>query len=118
MPFYKEQLVGETANLIHLQHESWRGGRGTGPNGSWTLLDTYGRLCDETRDAIFRVDELLRLEECEKIAKGELRGEEVGLSPTDVTIAMQWRDYRDGYVSFHLEEQRYKMAFLDLSAFE
>lgn len=112
MSFYKEQLAGETINLIHLQHQSWKGAEGTGPAGEWTLLDTFSRLCDYTRDATLRVDKLLRLEECEKIAKGELRSEEVGLSPEDVTIAVQWREFRYRYVSFHLECSRYKLGFM------
>lgn len=112
LSFHKEQLVGETANLIHLQHRSWKGGRGSGPLGEWTLLDTFSRLCDETRDATIRVDELLMLEECEKIAKGESVGTDVGLSTADVTIALQWRAFRDGYVSWHFECPRYQMDFM------
>ena len=103
--------------MIHLQHRSWKGSRGSGPLGEWTLLDTFNRLCDETRDAAFRVDELLRLEECEMIVKGEKDCADVGLSTADVTMAIQWRAFRDGYVSYHLECPRYKMDFMELSEF-
>ena len=98
LSFHKEQLVGDTANYIHLQHQTWKGGRGSGPLGEWTLLDTFSRLCDETRDATIRADKILRLEECEKIAAGELHGANVGLSSADVAMALQWRAFRDGYV--------------------
>lgn len=81
-------------------------------------MDTFDRLCDETRDAILRVDKLLRMEVCERIEKGELKCEDVGLDMEDVTIARQWREYRNGYIAWHLELPRYKLDFMDLSRYE
>lgn len=118
LSFHKEQLAGETVNMISLQHQSWRGGKGTGPLGEWTMVDTYGRLCDQVRDATLRIDKLLRLEECEMVERGELRYEDVGLEAVDVTIAMQWREYRCGYISWHLECPRYKLEFMRPSVHE
>lgn len=122
MSFYKEQLAGETINMISLQHRSWsvvRGedGSGTGPTGEWTLMDTFGCLCDEMRDATLRVDKQLRLDICERIERGELFCADVGLEMEDVEIARQWRGYRHGFISWHLETPRYKMDFLKLTAY-
>lgn len=103
--------------MISLQHQSWRGGEGTGPLGEWTMLDTYGRLCDQVRDATLRIDKLLRLEECEMVENDELRYEDVGLEAVDVTIAMQWREYRYGYISWYLECPRYKLEFMRPSTY-
>lgn len=81
-------------------------------NGKWSLLETFGRLCDEVRDATFRVDNILRLEDCERVERGEVGKEEVNLLPDDVTMAMQWRQFRDGYISWYLEDPRYKLEFM------
>lgn len=82
------------------------------------MLDTYNRLCDQTRDAVLRVDKLLKMEACERIEKGEMRCEDVGLEMEDVTIARQWREYRHGYISWHLENPRYQLDFMGLGAYE
>lgn len=107
--------------MISLQHKSWSAllnGSGTGPTGEWTLQDTFSRLCDDARDATLRVGQQLRMELCEKIEKGEMRCEDVGLEMEDVTIARQWREYRHGYISWHLELARYKLDFVELGAYE
>jgi hypothetical protein len=36
------------------------------------------------------------------------------LDEADVQIAMQWRGWRDGYISWHLECRRYRLDFLKL----
>ncbi|KAK6992657.1 terpenoid synthase [Favolaschia claudopus] len=113
LSFYKEEIAGETYNLIHLRTRSISssGKRlGTGVDGTWTPYDTLRMLCDELGEATRRIDGLLRLEECERKLRGEL-----GLSDIDeidVAIAMQWRGWRDGYISWHLECRRYKLEFL------
>ncbi|KAF8193219.1 hypothetical protein K438DRAFT_2132881 [Mycena galopus ATCC 62051] len=87
--------------------------RGRGEEGEWTAYDTLRLLCDEIREATYRIDGLLRLDECER----KLRGE-AGLSDideTDIEIAMQWRGWRDGYISWHLECRRYRLGFLKLA---
>ncbi|KAK7046466.1 terpenoid synthase [Favolaschia claudopus] len=119
LSFLKEELAAEKYNLIHLRTRSIAASgsmcmSGSGPGGTWTPYDTLRLLCDELRDATRRVDGLLRLEECER--KIELQGES-GLTlndidDVDVTIAMQWRGWRDGYISWHLECRRYKLGRL------
>ncbi|KAJ7881253.1 isoprenoid synthase domain-containing protein [Mycena leptocephala] len=112
LSFYKEEIDGETYNLIHLRTRSLSssGVRGSGTTGDWTSYDTLQLLCDEIREATHRIDGLLRLEECEKKMRGE-----AGLSDideVDVEIAKQWRGFRDGYISWHFECRRYKLGFM------
>jgi hypothetical protein len=116
LSFHKEQLAGETTNLIHLRTQALRDaldhapGTGSGPSGEWTLTDTFNILCDEVRDATQRIDSLLRLEECEE---RERNGQYLGdADDMDMAIAKQWRGWRDGYISWHLESQRYKLDFM------
>jgi hypothetical protein len=112
MSFYKEEQAGETYNFVHLRTRvlSSSGAHGTGVSGEWTVADTIQLLCDETRDAVLRIDGLLRLEECERKMKGEAELNDV--DDEDLDIAKQWRGWRDGYISWHLDSQRYKLAFL------
>lgn len=109
LSFHKEELAGETANFIHLRTKSLKDHHKESSTDirEWTLLDTFHLLCDEVRDAIYRVDEILRLHDCERMTKEELEG--AGLSDIDVAIALQWRGWRDGYISWHLESQRYEL---------
>jgi hypothetical protein len=116
LSFHKEQLAGETTNLIHLRTQALRDaldhapGAGSGRSGEWTLTDTFNVLCDEVRDATQRIDSLLRLEECEERERnGEYDGDPDDM---DMAIARQWRGWRDGYISWHLESQRYKLDFI------
>ncbi|KAJ7150707.1 isoprenoid synthase domain-containing protein [Mycena filopes] len=111
LSFYKEELAGETHNLIHLRTRSLSssGARGSGADGEWTPHDTLMLLCDEVKAATFRIDRVLRLDECER----KMRGEEVDdIDEVDVAIAKQWRGFRDGYISWHLDCRRYKLGFL------
>ncbi|KAF9061712.1 terpenoid synthase [Rhodocollybia butyracea] len=115
--FHKEELGGETVNMIHLQTQSFKGYAGSGASGEWTVSDTFNLLCNQVKDATDRIDEILRLQDCERIAREKLDSRDIGLSDIDVTIALQWREYRDGYISWHLESQRYKLDFLRLEQF-
>ncbi|KAK7048895.1 terpenoid synthase [Favolaschia claudopus] len=113
LSFHKEEMDGETYNLIHLRTRSIAASgsmAGTGPKGTWTPYDTLRLLCDELRDATHRIDGLLRLEECERKLRGESGLNDI--DDVDVTIAMQWRGWRHGYISWHLECRRYKLDFL------
>jgi hypothetical protein len=112
LSFYKEERAGETYNFVHLRTRvlSSSGARGSGVSGEWTVTDTIQLLCDEIIEAVRRIDGLLRLEECERKMKGE-----AGLSDVDdedLDIAKQWRGWRDGFISWHLDSQRYKLDFL------
>ncbi|KAK6988662.1 terpenoid synthase [Favolaschia claudopus] len=116
LSFYKEELAGETYNLIHLRTQSLVsvGAKGTGINGQWTLQDTVRLLCDELRDSVLRIDGLFRLEQCERSMRGEW-DEKDGvndLDDVDLEIARQWRFARDGNIAFHLDCKRYKLDFL------
>ncbi|KAJ7636366.1 isoprenoid synthase domain-containing protein [Roridomyces roridus] len=111
LSFYKEEMAQETYNLIHLRTRalSSTGVHGSGVSGDWTAFDTLDLLCCEIREATRRIDGLLRLDECER----RMRGEDVqGVEDVDLEIARQWRGWRDGYVSWHLECRRYKLGFL------
>ncbi|KAJ7609442.1 isoprenoid synthase domain-containing protein [Roridomyces roridus] len=113
LSFHKEELVGEKYNLIHLRTRSLisTGARGTGPEGEWTPFDTFVMLCDELRAATRRIDEILRLDECER--KVEMRGESgIDQYEEEIEIAKRWRGFRDGYVSWHIESSRYKLGFM------
>ncbi|KAJ6503883.1 isoprenoid synthase domain-containing protein [Mycena sanguinolenta] len=112
LSFYKEEIVGETYNFVHLRTRSISssGVPGTGPNGEWTPYDTLRLLCDELREATHRIDGLLRLDECERKLRGE--AVESDVDEEDMVIAMQWSGWRHGYVSWHLECRRYKLGFL------
>jgi hypothetical protein len=57
---------------------------GRDPSGKWMVLDTICLLCDE-------VD-----------VEADM----------DIAIAKQWRAFRDGYISWYPESQRYKLHFL------
>ncbi|KAJ7624323.1 terpenoid synthase [Mycena polygramma] len=112
LSFHKEEIAGETYNLIHLRTRALAcsGARGTGLLGGWTCTDTVRLLCDEMREATRRIDGLLRLEDCERKMLGEPGITEV--EEVDLEIAKQWRGFRDGYISWHLECRRYKLGFM------
>ncbi|KAJ7120921.1 isoprenoid synthase domain-containing protein [Mycena epipterygia] len=115
LSFHKEELAGETYNFIHLRTRSLSsaGKRGSGVAGEWTTDDTFHLLCQEVLEATRRVDGVLRLEECERKMRGEIVPEASdGVDELDVEIAKQWRAWRDGYISWHLECRRYKLDFL------
>jgi len=110
LSFYKEELAGETYNLIQLRTRSLSssGARGSGVGEKWTAHDTLLLLCDEVRAATYRIDRMLRLEECEAKMRGETGIGEV--DEVDLEIARQWRGWRDGYISWHFECRRYKLS--------
>jgi hypothetical protein len=112
LSFHKEEIDGETYNLIHLRTRSLSlsGFHGLGANEEWTCYDTLRLLCDEIREATYRIDGMLRLEECEKKLQGSSDAHDI--DEMDVEIAKQWRGWRDGYISWHLECRRYKLGFL------
>ncbi|KAJ7230695.1 isoprenoid synthase domain-containing protein [Mycena pura] len=115
LSFYKEELAGETCNFIHLRTRSLSsdGKSGSGVTGEWTVDDTFQLLCQEVLEATRRVDGILRLEECERKMRGEIVPEASdGIDELDVEIAKQWRGWRDGYITWHLECRRYKLDFL------
>ncbi|KAF9067608.1 hypothetical protein BDP27DRAFT_1422769 [Rhodocollybia butyracea] len=118
MSFYIEELAGETINMIHLRTQALKENNGTGASGEWTVLDTFNLLCNEVREAANRIDEIVRLQDIEKIMRDRSHGGDMGLSEVDVTIALQWREFRDGYISWHLESQRYKLEFIQREQFE
>lgn len=111
LSFYKEEIDGETYNLIHLRTRSLSasGVHGSGMNAEWTCYDTLRLLCDEIRQATRSIDGLLRLEECERKLQGDPGINDI--DEVDLEIAMQWRGWRDGYISWHLECRRYKLGF-------
>lgn len=108
LSFHKEQLAGETANLVYLRTQSLHAEPGTGPSGEWTPGDTINLLCNEVRDATHRIDKLLKLDEYERSPK-DVDDVDVQL---DMAIAKQWRGWRDGYIAWHLECVRYKLDFM------
>ncbi|KAF9067449.1 terpenoid synthase [Rhodocollybia butyracea] len=118
LSFHKEELVGETINMIHIRTRILKENRGSGASGEWTVLDTFNLMCDEAKEATYRIDEILRLHECERIVKDGLDSRDMGLSEADVAIALQWRGFRDGYVTWHLESQRYKLDFIRPEQFQ
>jgi hypothetical protein len=114
MSFRKEELAGETSNLVHLKTQALRSipsFKGTGPSGEWTASDTIHLLCDEVRDATLRIDRLLHVEENE-MRERQKQGVEDVEADVDITIAKQWRAFRNGYISWHLESRRYGLDFL------
>jgi hypothetical protein len=114
MSFRKEELAGETSNLVHLKTQALRSIpslKGTGPSGEWTVSDTIHLLCDEVRDATLRIDRLLHVEENE-MRERQKQGVEDVEADVDITIAKQWRAFRNGYISWHLESRRYGLDFL------
>ncbi|KAJ7148234.1 isoprenoid synthase domain-containing protein [Mycena filopes] len=113
LSFHKEELAGETYNLIQLRTRALAssGARGSGVDGKWTPHDTLSLLCDEIRTATVRIDRMLRLEECERKMRGEETGVGQGdIDEVDVEVARQWRGWRDGYISWHFECRRYKLG--------
>jgi hypothetical protein len=112
LSFHKEELAGETYNLIHLRTHSLSasGERGSGHAGKWTHYDTFQLLCEELKQATRRIDGLLRLEECERRMRGDLGMD--GIDELDIQLAKQWRKFRDGYISWHVECRRYKLDFM------
>ncbi|KAF7368173.1 Terpenoid synthase [Mycena venus] len=112
LSFHKEEIDGETYNFIHLRTRSIAasGARGSGDSGEWTCHDTVSLVCDELQTAAHRIDGLLRLEECERKMRGDTGVTDI--DEVDIDIAKQWRGWRDGYISWHLECRRYKLGFL------
>ncbi|KAJ7708635.1 terpenoid synthase [Mycena metata] len=110
LSFYKEELAGETYNLIQLRTRSLSssGAHGSGVDEEWTAHDTLLLLCDEIRAATYRIDRMLRLEECEAKIRGETGNFDI--DEVDLEIARQWRGWRDGYISWHFECRRYKLS--------
>ncbi|KAJ7764214.1 terpenoid synthase [Mycena metata] len=110
LSFHKEELTGETYNLIQLRTRSLSssGARGSGFDEEWTAHDTLLLLCDELRATTHRIDRMLRLEECEAKMRGETAN--VDIDEVDLEIARQWRGWRDGYISWHFECRRYKLS--------
>ncbi|KAJ7262420.1 terpenoid synthase [Mycena rebaudengoi] len=106
LSFHKEELAGETYNFIHLRtrYLCCAGKRGSGVEGEWTTNDTLHLLCQEVLAAARR---------CERMMRGEIVPDASdGVDEVDVEIAKQWRAWRDGYISWHLECRRYKLDFL------
>ncbi|KAF9067448.1 terpenoid synthase [Rhodocollybia butyracea] len=112
LSFHKEELAGETINMIHIRTQTLKENSGTGASGEWTVFDTFSLMCEEAKEAAYRIDEILRLYDCERIVRDGLDSGDMGLSEVDVAIALQWRGFRDGYISWHLEAQRYKLDFI------
>ncbi|KAJ7262406.1 hypothetical protein C8J57DRAFT_1057332, partial [Mycena rebaudengoi] len=115
LSFHKEELAGESYNFIHLRtrYLCCAGKRGSGVEGEWTTNDTLHLLCQEVLAAARRVDGVLRLEECERMMRGEIVPDASdGVDEVDVEIAKQRRAWRGGYISWHLECRRYKLDFL------
>ncbi|KAJ7688816.1 hypothetical protein B0H17DRAFT_937940 [Mycena rosella] len=117
LSFHKEEIAGETHNLIHLRTRALAssGALGTGISGEWTVNDTFGMLCDQIRGATSRIDGLLQLERCERKMRGEPGLDDI--HEADLALAKQWRGWRDGYISWHFECRRYKLDFLKLAFF-
>jgi hypothetical protein len=118
LSFHKEELAGETYNLIHLRTRalSASGARGSGLSGEWTVNDTVELLCDEIREATHRIDGLLRLDDCEKKLRGEPGLDDI--DEADIEIAKQWRGWRDGYICWHFECRRYRLGSLRQALFD
>ncbi|KAK6988669.1 terpenoid synthase, partial [Favolaschia claudopus] len=116
LSFHKEELAGETHNLIHLRTQSLVSVRakGTGPDGHWTTQDTVQLLCNELSETVLRIDGLFQLEKCERKMRGELEEKDGvdDLDDVDLQIARQWRIARDGNIAYHLDCKRYKLEFL------
>jgi hypothetical protein len=113
LSFHKEELAGEKYNLVHLWTQSLRSvnaGKGSGTNGEWTIIDTIQLSCREVREAIWRVDSLL-LPETEMGDHSRL-GLMDAETDVDSVIAKQWKGFRDGYISWHLDSPRYQLDFL------
>ena len=103
---------------IPMNQPSYKG-KGTGYLGQWTSNDTLDLICNETRDAAHRVDNLLNVEECERRCGVKFSSRPVEIKSTgqisediDIAIAKQWRAFRDGYISWHLETPRYRLKNL------
>jgi len=115
LSFHKEQLDGETFTYIHLRNQALSSAptrrKGSGQHGEWTLNDTFNLVCDEVRDAARRIDRMLGVEEVVKRRQDTNCTMDVSMA-MDEAMAMQWRDFRDGYIRFHLESDRYKLDFL------
>jgi hypothetical protein len=113
LSFHKEELAGEKYNLVHLWTQSLRSvkaGKGSGTNGEWTITDTIQLLCREVREATWRVDSLLQPET--EVGDHSRLGLTDAETDVDIVIAKQWRGFRDGYISWHLECRRYQLDFL------
>ncbi|KZT25526.1 terpenoid synthase [Neolentinus lepideus HHB14362 ss-1] len=112
LSFHKEELEGEKINLIQLLTQSIRSDRSTTGGSEWDSNDTFNLLCNQVRDAFERVDSLLRLHEFDTDASKEFIAGDDADRAMDYEIARQWRGWRDGYISWHLESSRYKLDFL------
>ncbi|KAF9059252.1 terpenoid synthase [Rhodocollybia butyracea] len=112
LSFHKEELAGETVNMMQLQTQSFKEYKGSGASGEWTSLNTVDFFCNQARDAAYMIDEILRVQDCERIVRERLDSRDMGLSDTDVMIALQWRGFRVGYILWHLESPRYKLDVL------
>ncbi|TFK47415.1 terpenoid synthase [Heliocybe sulcata] len=108
LSFHKEEMEGETINLIQLLTQSIRSDASVTGSSEWNSNDTFDLLCSHVKDAHARIDTLLRSDEFDEVA---VEGEDADRK-IDWEIARQWRGWRDGYISWHLETSRYKLDFL------
>ncbi|KAF9060338.1 hypothetical protein BDP27DRAFT_1339827, partial [Rhodocollybia butyracea] len=90
-----------------LAEQSFKDYNGSGASGEWTALDTVDFFCNEAREALQdRRD--FEVADCERIVREKLDSRDMGLSDTDVTIALSARV--QGWVYFmHLQSPRYKL---------
>jgi hypothetical protein len=71
---------------------------------------THRFLCDEIRQTTYRIDGLLRLQDCERKLLGQPGMDDI--DEVDLRMARWWRGWRDGYISWHLDCRRYRLVFL------
>lgn len=108
LSFHKEELQGETINLVHLLTQCLTPARKQAGYDRWDANNTIDFLCAQLEEAFRRIDSLLGMDESDSAA--------IDLADTDkivdAQIAKQWRAWRHGYISWHLECERYKLDFL------
>ncbi|EPQ51652.1 terpenoid synthase [Gloeophyllum trabeum ATCC 11539] len=111
LSFHKEELQGETINLVHLLTQCLAPTQKLSGQ-KWDVNDTLELLCEQLKNAFLRIDSLLRLEEFDGVVTGDEGLNENADRIMDMQIAKQWRAWRDGYISWHLESGRYQLDFL------
>ncbi|EPQ51648.1 hypothetical protein GLOTRDRAFT_96364 [Gloeophyllum trabeum ATCC 11539] len=112
LSFHKEEMEGEEFNLVQLLTQSIRRQQTLLGTTDWDVNDTIDLLCDQVKESFHRVDVLLRLADFDNSVAGEAEEDDDVDEAIDRQVARQWRGWRDGYITWHLESTRYQLDFL------
>ncbi|RDH37738.1 hypothetical protein BDQ94DRAFT_166899 [Aspergillus welwitschiae] len=113
LSYPKEVLAGETRNYLLLATRTRRiAGRPSrfGPE-LWTFRDTFCETLENVQKIVFSLDRAFT--SCMPRGKNALEyGNETGFDPNARLAAESWFSFRQNFIAFHLESERYGLKRL------